>query len=178
MPISPSIPEIGLFQNVTLKIQGQGHGLGQIQGHILGPSFYGLTSLPLFFNQPSHPCDVAFQNMTIQLQGKSYRWGQGSRSHSGFNILSTHTPFIPYQLALPFLGWSHFKIWPWKSKVKVIAKNLTLKIEGQSPGWGQSSGHMVGPNSLSTHISLLSCQSALPFLRNGCFKIWPWKSKV
>ena len=29
LPIGPSIPEMGLFQNLTLKIQGQGHSQGQ-----------------------------------------------------------------------------------------------------------------------------------------------------
>ena len=72
MSISYPFPEIWLFQNLTLKIQGQGHGLGE-------------------------------------------RW----KSQSGCNILSTHIPFIPCQSALPRLRYSIFKIWPWKSKVKV-----------------------------------------------------------
>ena len=35
-----------------------------------------------------------------------------------------------------------------------------------------------GSNILSTHIPLIPCQSAIPFLRYDFFKIWPWKSKV
>ena len=38
------------------------------------------------------------------------------------NILSTHIPLVLCQLALPFLRYSIFKLWPWKSKVKVIAQ--------------------------------------------------------
>ena len=72
MSISHPIPEIRLFQNLTLKIQGQGHG-----------------------------------------------WGERWKSQSGCSILSTHIPFVPCQSALPFLRYSIFKIWPWKSKVKV-----------------------------------------------------------
>ena len=73
MSIGHPIPEIWLFQNLTLKIQGQGHG-----------------------------------------------WGERWKSQSGCNnILSIHIPFVPCQSALPFLRYSIFKIWPWKSKVKV-----------------------------------------------------------
>ena len=54
MPIDPPIPETRLFQNVTMKIYGQGH-----------------------------ECD---------------------------------------QSTLPFLKYGHLKIWPWKSKVNVMAK--------------------------------------------------------
>ena len=31
------------------------------------------------------------------------------------------------------------------------------------------------PISLLTHIPFIPCQSAIPFLRYGYFKIWPWK---
>ena len=72
MSIGPPIPEIQHFQNLTLKIQGQGHG-----------------------------------------------WGERWKSQSGCNILSTHIPFLPCQLVLPFLRYNIFKIWSWKSKVKV-----------------------------------------------------------
>ena len=72
MSIGHPIPEIGLFQNLTLKIQGQGHG-----------------------------------------------WGEHWKSQSGCNLLSTRIPFVPCQSAFPFLRYSIFKIWPWKSKVKV-----------------------------------------------------------
>ena len=75
MSIGHPIPEIWLFQNLTLKIQGQGHG-----------------------------------------------WGECWKSQSGCNILSIHIPFVPCQSALPFMRYSIFKIWPWKSKVKVMGE--------------------------------------------------------
>ena len=206
MLIGPPVPEIHLFRKLTLKIQGQGHG-----------------------------------------------WGQSSKSQCESNILSTHIPLVPCQSALPFLRYSIFKIWPWKSMVKVIAQdhtigitpyrlishvdrpshswdtviskfdvensrsrswvrskfkvttrvqhsvdshpfrfmsirhpipelqlvqNLTLKIQGQGYGWGHSSKSECVSNILSTHIPLVPCQSALPFLWYSIFKIWPWKSKV
>ena len=57
-------------------------------------------------------------------------------------------------------------------------KNLTLKIQGQGHGWGQSSKSQFESNILSTHIPLVPCQSVLPFLRYSIFEIWLWESKV
>ena len=59
-----------------------------------------------------------------------------------------------------------------------LFKKLTLKIQGQGHGWGQSSKSQCESNMLSTHVPLVPCQSALPFLRYSIFKIWPWKFKV
>ena len=75
MSIGPPIPEIQHFQNLTLKIKGQGHG-----------------------------------------------WGHKWKSQCGSNILSTHIPIVPCQSALSFLRYSIFKIWPWKSRVKVMGE--------------------------------------------------------
>ena len=53
-------------------------------------------------------------------------WGQSLKSQLKSNILSTHIPLVPCQSALPFLRYSIFKVWPWKSKVKVIAEGHTV----------------------------------------------------
>ena len=60
-----------------------------------------------------------FENLTLKIKGQGHEWGHTSKSQCGSNILSIHIPFVPCQLALPFLRYSIFKIWPWKSKVKV-----------------------------------------------------------
>ena len=57
-------------------------------------------------------------------------------------------------------------------------QNLTLKIKGQSHGWGHSSKSQCGSSILSTRIPFVPCQSALPFLIYSIFKIWPWESRV
>ena len=59
-----------------------------------------------------------------------------------------------------------------------LFQNLTLKIQGQGNGWGQSLKSQCESNILSTHILFVPCQSVIPFLRYNFFKIWPWKSKV
>ena len=48
-----------------------------------------------------------------------------------------------------------------------LFKKLTLKFQGQ--GWGQSSKPQSESNILSTHIPLVPCQSAFPFLRYSIF---------
>ena len=60
-----------------------------------------------------------FKNLTLKIKGQGHGWGHSSKSQCGSNILSAHIPFIPCQSALPFLRYSIFKIWPWKSRVKV-----------------------------------------------------------
>ena len=60
-----------------------------------------------------------FQNLTLKIKGQGHGWGPSSKSQCGSNILSTHIPLVPFQSALPFLRYSIFKIWPWRSRVKV-----------------------------------------------------------
>ena len=69
-----------------------------------------------------------FQNLTLKIKGQGHGWGHSLKSQCGYNILSTHIPFVPCQSALLFLRYSIFKIWPWKSRVKVM---------GEVQGWGQ-----------------------------------------
>ena len=54
-----------------------------------------------------------------------------------------------------------FKIWPSKSKVKVIVQ-----------------GDIVGVTSYRFTSLFVPCWSAFPFLRYSYFKNWPWKFKV
>ena len=68
---------------------------------------------------PPIPEIQQFQYFTMKIQGQAHGWGQSLKSQCKCNILSTRIPFVPCQRALPFLRYSIFKIWPWKSKVKV-----------------------------------------------------------
>ena len=71
-------------------------------------STYGSKS----FSSPPH-------SISLKIKGQGHEWGHSSNSQFGSNILSTHIPFVPCQSSLPFLRYSIFKIWPWKSRVKV-----------------------------------------------------------
>ena len=99
-----------------------------------------------------------FQSLTLKIQGQGHR----SRSQSRYNTLSTHIPFVPCQSALPFLGYSYFKIWPWKSRVKVISE---VKVESHNEGTTFDS-HPFHPMSIGHPIPELG------------LKIWLWKSRV
>ena len=71
---------------------------------------------------PPIPEIQQFQYFTLKIQGQGHGWGQSLKSQYESNILSTRIPFVPCQWTLPFLRYSILKIWPWKSKVKVIAE--------------------------------------------------------
>ena len=118
MSIGPPIPGIQLFQNLTLKIQGQGHG-----------------------------------------------WDQSLKSQHGSNIQSTHIPFVPCQSGIQFLSYDLSKIWPWKSRVKVMGE---VKVESHNVGL--TSYRLT---SLSYYVKRASHSWVTTFL-----KIWPWKSRV
>ena len=97
---------------------------------------------------------------------RSRSWvGSSSKSQCGSNILWIHIPFVPCQSALPFLRYSIFKIWPWKSRVKVMGE-----VTVQSHNVGLTSYRLT---SLSFHVKRPSQSWVTTF-----FKIWPWKSRV
>ena len=90
-----------------------------IESHKVDVTFYRLTSLSSMSIGHPIPEIRLFQNLTLKIQGQGHGWGERWQSQSGCSILSIHIPFVPCQSALPILRYSIFKIWPWKSKVKV-----------------------------------------------------------
>ena len=94
---------------------------------------------------PPIPKLQQFQYLTLKIQGQGHGWGQSLKSQCEYNILSTHIPFVPCQSALPFLRYSIFKIWPWKSKFKVMGE-----VDIQSHKVGVTSYRLT---SLSFHVN-------------------------
>ena len=120
MWIRHPIPELQHFQNLTLKIKGQGHGWGHSSKSQCGSNILS-THIPFILCQTSIPflsCDF-FKNLILKIKGQGHGWGHSSKSQCGSNTISIHILFVPCQSALPFLRYSIFKIWPWKSRVKV-----------------------------------------------------------
>ena len=148
------------------------------------------------------------QTVTLKIQGKEHGWGQNSQSQYESNILSISIPLVPCHSALPFMGYSIFKIWPWKSKVKVIAQGHKV---GKTPDRLISLSFYVDrlSHSLGTVISkfdienlrsrsgvrsrlkvttwvqhsvdsqpYVPCQFGIPFLGYDFFKSCPWKSRL
>ena len=137
----------------------------KVWSHKVSLTFYRLTSISFHVNQPSHSSNTAFSRVDLEdLRSRSWvrgmlkvtTWVQHSIDSHPFHSMSIGHPIPEIQLF----------------------QNLTLKIQGQGHGWSQSWKSQSGCSSLSTHIPLVPCQSALPFLRYSIFQIWPWKSKV
>ena len=81
-------------------------------------------------NQPSHSEILQlFQNLTMKIHGEGHLCGQKSRSHLTLKIQrsrlwssSIYLLFVSRQSDHFWLRYSKFCIWPWKFKVKVMAK--------------------------------------------------------
>ena len=80
----------------------------------------------------------------------------------------------------PILRYSYFKIWPWKSMVKVMCV-----VKGQGHIWpsnfkGQDQTHWshLRPGVQLICLLFVSWQSDHVWLRYRKFYIWPWKFKV
>ena len=107
-----------------------------------------LTSLSFQVSQTSHSWVTAISIFYLE-NPRSRSWVRSSlKSQCGSNILSTHIHFVPCQSAIPFLRYDFFKIWPWKSKVKVM-------------GEGKVESHNMGPTfyrltSLSSYVNRAS----------------------
>ena len=120
----PPIPKSQQFQYLILKIQGQGHSWKRwtlkvttwVQHSVYSNPFRSMSICPPI------PEIQHFQNLTLKIQGQGHGWSGHWKSPSGCNILSTHIPFVPCQSAIPFLRYNFFKIWPRKSKVKVMGE--------------------------------------------------------
>ena len=159
----PPIPEIQQFQNLTLKIQDQGHGWGHGWGQSLKSNVsltsHRHTSLSFSVNEPSHSWDTV----------KNWPWKSKLKVISEGHIVGI-TPYRLISLLFNLDKPSHSYI--------QLFKNLTLKIQTQGHGRGARWKSQHRSNMLSTHIPFVSCQSAIPFLWYDFFKIWPLKPKV
>ena len=78
-------------------------------------------------------------------------------------------PLCAMSISTPILRYSFFKIWPWKSMVKVMCV-----VNGQ----GQTHWSYLRPGVQSICLLFISWQSNLFWLRYRKFHIWPWKCKV
>ena len=112
MSISHPIPEMRLFQTLTLKLQGQGHGCDQMAKSYNQPSI-----LLICFIFISHQSDQQFLRYSyfercpwnIQCQG--HEWGQRSRLHIIPSIQPMQFLFISHQSDQPFLRYGQNSVW-------------------------------------------------------------------
>ena len=93
-------------------------------------------------------------------------------------------PLCAMSIGLPILRYSYFKIWPWKSMVKVmcVVKGQChvwpSKFKGQGHGQVQTHWSHLRPGVQSICLLFVSWQSDHFWLRYRKFHIWPWKFKV
>ena len=131
----------------------------------LSPTFNQFTSISFHVNRPSHSWDTTFSK--FDLENPRWRaWVRWKLKVTTWvqHIIDSHL-FRSMSIGHPL------------PEIRLF-QNLTLKIQGQGHGWGQSWKAQSGCNILLTHIPFVPCQSALPFLRYIIFKIWPWTSRV
>ena len=139
----PSYSEIQLFQNLTMKIHCQGHLCGQrsrsrltfkIQRRRLWSrsnplvTFEAWSSIDMFvfcfvaIDQTTFGWDLGIPYLTLKIQGQGHGHGQTWWSHLRPWVQSICLLFVLWQSDHLWLRYSKFYIWPWKFKVKVMAK--------------------------------------------------------
>ena len=115
------IPEIRLFQTMTLKLQGQSHGCGQRSRWYSHPSILMICFI-FILNQSDYKFlrYSYFEIWLWNIQGQGHEWGQRSRSH----IVPSYQPmdflFVSHQLDQPFLRCGKDSVWPWKNTSEIF----------------------------------------------------------
>ena len=132
----PSHSEIQLFQNLTMKIHGQGHVCGQSsRSHLtfkIQRSRLWSSSNPLVTFEAWSFCFVAIgpllaeiqeiPYLTLKIEGRGHGQGQTRWSHLSPRVQSICLLLVSWQSDHFWLRYSKFHIWPWKFMVKVMAK--------------------------------------------------------
>ena len=85
-----------------------------------------INSNPVFFMSIHPPIPMTHIFSKFHLEKSSVK--VIAQGHNRYNILSTHIPFVSCRSVLLFLRYSYFKIWPWKSKLKVIPQGHIVCI--------------------------------------------------
>ena len=138
----PSHSGIQLFQNLTMKIHGQGHECGQwwrsrltfkIQRSRLWPrsnplvtfEAWSSSDMSVFRFVAIGPLLAEIQEipyLTSKIQSQGHGQDQTRWSHLSPRVQSICLLFVSRQSDHFWLRYSKFYIWPWKFKVKVMAK--------------------------------------------------------
>ena len=137
----------------------------KVWSHNMGPTFSQLTSLSFHVNRASNSWVTTFPKFDLEIQG-SRSWVRSKLKVTTWvqHSVDSH-PFRSMWIGHPIPELQLFKIWPWKSRVKVMGE-----VTVQSHNVGLTSYRLT---SLSFHVKRASHSWVTTIL-----KIWPWKSKV
>ena len=130
-------------------------------GSNIGQHHIRLISFSFQVHWPSHSRDMAIWKFNLEKSKSKFIGKVKSKDHyGGSNNRPTCIPFIQCQSALTFLGCGYLTIWPWESKVKIIAQ-----------------GHIVVQHPFDLHpFCAMSIYPPIPEIQ--LLKTWPWKSTV
>ena len=177
MLIGPPVHQIQLFQKLTLTIQGQGHGWDQSSKSPCESNMVPCQSALPFMIQHFQNLTLKIQGQSHSSRSQS-RYNTLS-THIPFGSMLIGPPIPGIQLIISKFEVENSRSRSWvRSKLKVtiwvqhsvnshpfhsmsighhipelhLFQNLTLKINRQGHGWGDSSKSQCGSNILSTHI--------------------------
>ena len=145
MSIGGPIPEIRLFQNLTLKIQGHGHGWDQSWKTQSGCNI-------LSTHNPFVPCQSAIPFLRYSIlkfdpeNPRSMSWGTWALKVTTW-VQHSHGSIDSHPFNTMSIGHPIPDIW--------LFQNLISNIQGQGHGWGERWKSRSGCNILSTHITFV-----------------------
>ena len=127
----PSYSWYTTFWNSKVKVMVE----VKVESHKVGVTSYRLTSLSLPVNRPSHSWDTAFLKFDLE-NPRSRSWVRWTLKVTTWvqHSIDSH-PFHPMSIGHPTP-----EIW--------LFQNLSLKIQGQGHGWGESWKSQSGCNIL------------------------------
>ena len=155
----PTIPEIELFRNLTLK-----HPRSRlwVRSKVIIMVMNGwLTSFSFHVNRPSHSSDKAISDSDLEIStpgSRSWVWSRGKVIQlAQYHINSLRFHFKSIRPIFPEI---YFEIWPWN-------------IQCQGHEWGQRSMSHIVLSIQPMHLFTFSHQSDQPFLRYGQNSVSP-----
>ena len=108
--------------NLTFKIQGQGHGQGQPNGHTWGLEFNRYVCFSFHGNRIINVWDLANSYLTLKIQGQCHSQGQTRWSHLRPRVHTICLIFVLWQSDHFCMCYSKFHIWPGQFKFKFMTK--------------------------------------------------------
>ena len=161
----------GVKSRMKIKLEQRRQAMFQL--HLSDPQFYCQLDESTARRQLKSPQSLPVRSIHLTLVTK---WSWSWMTYCHLLCAMSISPRI--------LRYNYFKIWPWKSMVKVICvvkgrgHIWPSKFKGQGYGQVQTHWSHLRPGVQSIRLLFVSRQSDHFWLRYSKFYIWPWKFKV